>query len=44
MTAEGKCPGCGTTIPGLWPASQGEVRTGHSMADYYERLPRRVQM
>ncbi len=45
LTAEGKCPGCGTVIPGIWPATgTAEVHLGHSMADYYTRLPRGVKV
>jgi pyruvate formate lyase activating enzyme len=44
ITAEGKCPRCGTGMPGIWPTKPAEVHTGQSMADYYERLPRRVQI
>ena len=43
LTPEGKCPKCGTSLPGIWPAGgAAEVRTGASMADYYSRLPRGV--
>ena len=43
LTPEGKCPGCGTVIPGIWPATGvAEVQIGQSMADYHSRLPRGV--
>jgi pyruvate formate lyase activating enzyme len=42
LTADGACPGCGTAIPGVWPADPAEVRTGDlSMAG--QRVPRRVR-
>ena len=45
LTAEGKCPSCGTAIPGIWPATGvAEVQIGKSMADYYTRLPRGVKV
>jgi pyruvate formate lyase activating enzyme len=45
LTPEGKCPSCGTVIPGIWPATgAAEVQLGHSMADHYTRLPRGVKM
>jgi pyruvate formate lyase activating enzyme len=45
LTADGHCPRCHTTVPGIWPAGGAtEVRTGHSMAEYYSRLPRRVRI
>jgi pyruvate formate lyase activating enzyme len=45
ITAEGKCPSCATSIPGLWPKGGAqEVRTGESMEDYYRRLPRVVRI
>jgi pyruvate formate lyase activating enzyme len=40
LTPEGACPGCGTAIPGLWPQSKREVRTGGA-ADLFLRVPRR---
>jgi pyruvate formate lyase activating enzyme len=43
LTPEGKCPKCGTSLPGIWPAGgAAEVRTGVSKADYYSRRPRGV--
>jgi len=45
LTPEGKCPGCGMAIPGIWPATgAAEVQIGQSMADYYSRLPRGVRV
>ena len=45
LTPEGKCPGCGTVIPGIWPATgAAEVQIGQSTADYYSRLPRGVRV
>jgi pyruvate formate lyase activating enzyme len=45
LTPEGKCPSCGTVIPGIWPATgAAEVQIGQSMADYYSRLPRGVKV
>lgn len=43
LTTEGSCPKCGGAIPGIWPKSAQEVRTGSSMADYFSRMPRRVR-
>jgi pyruvate formate lyase activating enzyme len=43
LTGNGKCPKCGTAVPGIWPAgATSEVRSGSTMADYYRRLPRGV--
>ena len=45
ITAQGKCPSCATTIPGIWPERGAEeVRTGESMMDYYNRMPRAVRV
>ncbi len=45
LTPDGRCPGCGTAIPGIWPAQgAAEVTIGESMADYYRRLPRGVRV
>jgi pyruvate formate lyase activating enzyme len=45
ITADGKCPSCQTSIPGIWPtAGAAEVRIGESMADYYARLPHGVKV
>jgi pyruvate formate lyase activating enzyme len=42
LTAEGACPRCGTSIPGIWPAGAGEVRLGEP-EDLYLRRPRPVR-
>jgi pyruvate formate lyase activating enzyme len=45
LTPDGKCPGCNTVIPGIWPATgAAEVTIGQSMSDYYSRLPRGVKV
>jgi len=45
LTPDGKCPGCQTSIPGIWPATgAAEVQIGESMTDYYTRLPRGVKV
>jgi pyruvate formate lyase activating enzyme len=45
LTAAGKCPDCGTSLPGIWPKNgAAEVQTGQGMTDYRGRLPRRVRM
>ena len=45
LTPQGQCPGCGTALPGLWPAGGAvEVRTGTSIGDYYRRLPKGVRL
>lgn len=42
LTPEGACPHCQTPIPGIWPKSKKEVRTG-TTADLFFRTPRRVR-
>jgi pyruvate formate lyase activating enzyme len=42
LTPEGRCPGCQAVIPGVWPGSAAEVRTG-DLSMYRERLPRAVR-
>ncbi len=45
ITADGTCPKCRTAIPGIWPlGGAAEVRTGDSMMDFCQRVPRRVQL
>jgi pyruvate formate lyase activating enzyme len=45
ITGDGKCPACGTTIPGIWPAGgAAQVRTGTGMAGYSRRLPRGIRV
>jgi pyruvate formate lyase activating enzyme len=41
ITGEGTCPRCQTKIPGLWPKSPAEVRTGQS-GGLFRRSPRPV--
>ncbi len=42
LTAAGRCPGCRTQIPGLWPSDPQEVRVSAG-ADHHTRLPRVVR-
>jgi AmmeMemoRadiSam system radical SAM enzyme/AmmeMemoRadiSam system protein B/AmmeMemoRadiSam system protein A len=42
LTPDGRCPDCGTRLPGVWPGAAAEVRTGNDLAAYRGRLPRRV--
>ncbi len=44
ITAEGRCPECQASIPGVWPANPAEVRTGRGLEDLQRRLPRRVSL
>ena len=45
ITADGKCPSCRVSVPGIWPAAgAAEVRAGDGMAAYYRRLPRGVRL
>ena len=43
ITADGKCPTCHTTIPGVW-AGTGALPKGQSEADYLSRRPRKVEI
>lgn len=43
LTDNGNCPRCQTHIPGIWPRSAGEVRTG-GHADIFSRRPTRVSL
>jgi pyruvate formate lyase activating enzyme len=43
LTNQGTCFSCGYTVPGRWPSSAGEVRTG-TYADIYRRRPIRVSV
>jgi pyruvate formate lyase activating enzyme len=44
ITTDGKCPSCGTAMPGIWPEHGAkDVRIGNSMMDYYRRSPRAVR-
>jgi pyruvate formate lyase activating enzyme len=42
LTVDGRCPSCQTSIPGVWPQSPIEVRTG-DLSLYPQRLPRAVR-
>jgi pyruvate formate lyase activating enzyme len=42
LSDDGKCPACQTTIPGIWPSSPAEVKTG-DLSAYAGRLPRAVR-
>ena len=45
VTSEGSCPDCGTVLPGVWPAKPADdVKTGAGWLEYYNRLPRRVDL
>ncbi len=41
ITGDGTCPRCQTKIPGLWPRSPAEVRTGQS-GGLFRRSPRPI--
>src|SRR5260370_38194992 len=43
VTADGCCPRCRATLPGIWPGDPGTVETGNDRAAYARRLPRAVQ-
>lgn len=43
LTGQGTCSNCGNGIPGRWPRSASEVRTG-TQADIYHRRPVRVNV
>jgi AmmeMemoRadiSam system radical SAM enzyme/AmmeMemoRadiSam system protein B/AmmeMemoRadiSam system protein A len=40
LTADGCCPNCLAKLPGIWPRTGGEVKTGNDQAAYQSRLPR----
>jgi pyruvate formate lyase activating enzyme len=42
LTSDGCCPNCRFVLPGIWPPSAREVRTGE-LSMYEQRLPRRVR-
>jgi pyruvate formate lyase activating enzyme len=42
ITADGRCRDCGAQLPGVWPHSRAEVKTGNDQAAYRSRLPRAV--
>jgi len=44
LDANGCCPKCRTQLPGVWPGTAGEVRTGNDMIAFRNRLPRPVQL
>jgi AmmeMemoRadiSam system radical SAM enzyme/AmmeMemoRadiSam system protein B/AmmeMemoRadiSam system protein A len=44
LTADGRCPSCQTRLPGVWPATAAEVRTGNDEAAYRSRRPRPVSV
>jgi len=45
LTADGKCPKCQVSIPGIWPtAGAGQVHTGGYIAGCHSRFPRRVKV
>ena len=39
---DGRCPGCRTALPGIWPGSPGEVHVG-DLSTLGQRLPRAVR-
>jgi pyruvate formate lyase activating enzyme len=41
LTADGKCPKCGTAIPGLWAANSASEQAGPESPD---RFPRRIRL
>ncbi len=40
LTADGRCPACQARLPGIWPDSAAEVRTGNDQLAYQGRQPR----
>ena len=44
LNPDGRCPECGTKLPGIWPRSADEVKTGNDQLAYQNRLPRRVPL
>ncbi len=44
VTADGSCPRCQTSLPGLWPHDRNDVRTGNDLAAYKKRLPRPIPL
>jgi pyruvate formate lyase activating enzyme len=42
LTEEGKCPKCGSSIPGWWPEQSTSVRVG-TPRDLFSRRPRFVK-
>jgi len=43
ITTGGKCPACGTSIPGVWPA-QDDLPKAQNEADYLSRRPRAIRL
>ncbi len=43
VESDGSCPYCKTQLPGVWPNSVKEVRTGNDMTAYQSRMPRPVE-
>jgi AmmeMemoRadiSam system radical SAM enzyme/AmmeMemoRadiSam system protein B/AmmeMemoRadiSam system protein A len=44
LDAAGCCPECGRKVPGIWPRTSAEVKTGNDQSAYEARLPRRVPL
>jgi AmmeMemoRadiSam system radical SAM enzyme/AmmeMemoRadiSam system protein B/AmmeMemoRadiSam system protein A len=44
LDAAGRCPKCRTQLPGVWPGTAAEVKTGNDMLAFRDRLPRPVQL
>jgi AmmeMemoRadiSam system protein B/AmmeMemoRadiSam system radical SAM enzyme/AmmeMemoRadiSam system protein A len=43
VTPDGRCPKCNSQLPGVWPRSSADVKTGNDQSAYLSRLPRRVE-
>src|SRR5208282_5327069 len=43
LSADGRCPDCQAKVPGVWPRSSSEVKTGNDQNAYLSRLPKRVE-
>ncbi|MBI3761616.1 MAG: AmmeMemoRadiSam system radical SAM enzyme, partial [Chloroflexi bacterium] len=41
ITGDGRCPKCGTAIPGIWAKNPGDVRVG-GYGDVFRRVPKLV--
>ena len=44
VSREGRCPLCGSVLPGIWPRRPGEVRTGNDPGADSPRVPRAVAL
>jgi AmmeMemoRadiSam system radical SAM enzyme/AmmeMemoRadiSam system protein B/AmmeMemoRadiSam system protein A len=44
LDGKGCCPECGRKVPGIWPESPDEVKTGNDRIAFQKRLPRRVPL